>query len=613
MLQSRPRRRLTNGPHGSRFHSSGQVRRRHNAGSNRDYVLPRRSGAKRETARGSIAVLHSKTARDSAGRQESPAGADRLARVWHAHADTGAPAARRVGSGGDYVKSGQLRRKQRTPLWALVVALALGVSGSHLHAQAPAMWKPAPNTTWQWQLTGRLDMSVEADVFDVDLFDVTAAQVAELRSRGRRVICYLSAGSFERWRPDAGLFPDSIKGNTLDGWPDERWLDIRRLDVLGPLMEARLDLCKAKGFDAVEPDNIDAYVNRSGFPLTYSDQLRYNLFLAEAAHRRGLSIGLKNNLDQVRDLLPHYDWAMNEECFQYRECHKLQPFVEAGKAVFHVEYVGDPATFCAQANALNFNSLKKNLSLDAYRVPCRSSPGVALREVTHGASFLPAPLAPGAIVSIFGRNLGPAAAAALRLDSAGRVSSELEGVRVYYDGLAAPLLFVRADQVNAIVPFGVDGKTRVDVQLRYRDHLSDILSRPVAQTSPGVFTKAGNGSGPAALVNENGSVNSAENPAAAGSVIAVYVAGAGALTPRVPDGAVMTGELPKLIHPVTATIGGRDARVQYAGAAPGFVAGLMQVNVSVPEDMPDAASVPLVIRAAGVESQPGVTMSVGRR
>jgi hypothetical protein len=215
-----------------------------------------------------------------------------------------------------------------------------------------------------------VDQSVDAQVYDIDLFQNDAPVVASLHSKGRKVICYLSAGSWEDWRPDAAKFPAVVKGNS-NGWPGEKWLDIRRLDVLGPIMEARLDLCRQKGFDAVEPDNVDGYTNNTGFPLTYQDQLRFNIFLANAAHARGLSIGLKNDLGQIGDLVTAFDWALNEQCFQYNECQTLLPFVAAGKAVFIAEYSTPTSSFCPQANAMNFNALRKNLNLDAYRVACR--------------------------------------------------------------------------------------------------------------------------------------------------------------------------------------------------------------------------------------------------
>lgn len=234
-----------------------------------------------------------------------------------------------------------------------------------------AIWQPALMTSWQIQFTGRLDQSVNATMYDIDLFDNAASVVASLHAKGRKAICYISAGTWEDWRPDAGQFPSSVKGNDVSGWPGERWLDIRRLDILGPIMKARMDLCKAKGFDGIDPDNVDGYTNNTGFPLTYQDQLTYNIFLANEAHARGLSIGLKNDLLQVNDLLPYFDWALNEQCFQYDECSYLLPFIRAGKAVFEIEYDLSVSQFCHRANAMNFNAMKKQRSLSAWRQPCR--------------------------------------------------------------------------------------------------------------------------------------------------------------------------------------------------------------------------------------------------
>jgi hypothetical protein len=244
---------------------------------------------------------------------------------------------------------------------------------------ASSVWRPAPRTTWQWQLTGSpIDTSLDVQMYDLDLFDTDAAFVSALHAQGRKAICYMSAGTWENWRSDASSFPASVKGQG-NGWPGEKWLDIRNLDVLGPIMEARLDACKAKGFDGVEPDNVDGYANSTGFPLTGADQIAFNTFFANAAHARGLSVGLKNDLDQVRALEPLFDWALNEECFRYNECVALTPFVQAGKAVFHVEYSREPAAFCPATTALGFSSMKKKLNLDAYRIACDApaAPGPA--------------------------------------------------------------------------------------------------------------------------------------------------------------------------------------------------------------------------------------------
>jgi hypothetical protein len=232
-------------------------------------------------------------------------------------------------------------------------------------------WQPAPDTSWQWQLSGTIDTSLDVQMYDIDLFEAPQETINSLHADGRIVICYFSAGSWEDWRPDAADFPAEVIGDPLEGWPGEKWLDIRRLDLLGPIMQARLDLAVQKGCDGVEPDNVDGYANQTGFPLSFDDQIAYNTWLAQQAHARGLSIGLKNDLDQIGDLLPLFDWALNEECFTYNECDLLLPFIESNKAVFGVEYEFEPADFCPQANAMHFSFLKKNWDLDAWRVDCQ--------------------------------------------------------------------------------------------------------------------------------------------------------------------------------------------------------------------------------------------------
>lgn len=232
-------------------------------------------------------------------------------------------------------------------------------------------WHPALDTSWQWQLHGTVDQSFKVTMYDIDLFENSSDVVKSLHSAGRIVICYIDAGSWENWRPDASKFPDSVKGKPLVGFTDEQWLDIRQLSILGPILQARMDLCKSKGFDGVEFDNVDGSSNDTGFPLTARDQLNFNTWLANQAHSRGLSVALKNDLDQVPTLLPYFDWELNEQCFEYQECDKLLLFIHAGKPVMNVEYNLNPSQFCPQANKMNFNSLKKHLDLEAYRVACR--------------------------------------------------------------------------------------------------------------------------------------------------------------------------------------------------------------------------------------------------
>jgi uncharacterized membrane protein len=231
-------------------------------------------------------------------------------------------------------------------------------------------WAPPARTSWQWQLTGELDTSFAVAMYDVDLFNTTADQVATLHAQGSRVVCYLDAGTFEAWRSDASDFPSTLLGRPVDSWEGERWLDIRQMEVLGPIVQRRLDLCQSKGFDGVEFDNVDGFANRSGFPLTPADQLHFNRWLADEAHARGLSAGLKNDLDQIDSLVDWFDWALVEQCFEYEECNQLQPFVRSGKAVFVVEYNLSPEAFCEGAVSAGLNALFKREDVDAYRVAC---------------------------------------------------------------------------------------------------------------------------------------------------------------------------------------------------------------------------------------------------
>lgn len=207
-------------------------------------------------------------------------------------------------------------------------------------------------------------------MYDIDLFDASQSLIDGLHAQGKVVICYISAGTYENWRPDAGQFPASVLGRS-NGWAGEKWLDISKIDQLAPIMRARMDLAVSKRCDGIEPDNIDGYSNNTGFALSYQNQIAYNRWLATEAHARNLSIGLKNDLDQIKDLQADFDWALNEECFQYNECNTLRPFVQAGKAVFIAEYNGDPAEFCPVANAEGFSALKLPLDLNGTsRVDC---------------------------------------------------------------------------------------------------------------------------------------------------------------------------------------------------------------------------------------------------
>lgn len=225
--------------------------------------------------------------------------------------------------------------------------------------------------SWQVQYSGELDTALDVDMFNLDLFETDPEIIRDLKQRGVFVVCYFSAGSYEDWKPDVKDFPADTLGKPMKGWKGETWLDIRQIDALKPVMESRLDLAVEKGCDGVDPDNVNGYENDTGFPLTYEDQLAFNIFLSNAARERRLLIGLKNDLDQIRDLLPHFDWILNEECFPLGECELLLPFIEAGKPVFILDYGLSPWGFCKTANEMNFNLIHKRRSLGAYRISCR--------------------------------------------------------------------------------------------------------------------------------------------------------------------------------------------------------------------------------------------------
>jgi len=264
-----------------------------------------------------------------------------------------------------------------------------------------ACWHPALGERWQYQLqgvaayasTGGINVGISAvpatggaavspSVFDFDVFvdqtisgnntTLNTAAANAVHAAGKRAICYVSAGSWENWRADAGQFPASVLGNK-NGWPGERWLDIRQTGVLLPIMEARVQKCRQAGFDGVEWDNVDGYSNRTGLPLTYADQLNYNAALANLAHGYGLTVALKNDVEQLADLAPYFDYAVNEQCQQYNECGGYTTwFMNAGKAVFQVEYKLQLGKFCPQASAANRNAILKDFDLfDTPYTPCR--------------------------------------------------------------------------------------------------------------------------------------------------------------------------------------------------------------------------------------------------
>jgi hypothetical protein len=217
-------------------------------------------------------------------------------------------------------------------------------------ARAASHWTPPQQLTWYWQLTGTPKVEPVA-VTDVDGFDNSAATVANFHAIGQRMICYIDVGTWENWRPDASQFPSAVLGNN-NGWPGEQWLDIRQLSVLEPIMTARFEMCQQKGFDAVEPDNMDGYENDTGFPITAADQLAYDTWIAQEVHSLGMAVFQKNDPDQAGQLEPYFDGVIDEQCNQYSECSSYHAYLSAGKPVLNAEYEASLyPSFCAADQA----------------------------------------------------------------------------------------------------------------------------------------------------------------------------------------------------------------------------------------------------------------------
>jgi trimeric autotransporter adhesin len=200
----------------------------------------------------------------------------------------------------------------------------------------------------------------------------------------------------------------------------------------------------------------------------------------------------------------------------------------------------------------------------------------------------------------------------MQTDARGYVSTSIGGTQVLFDGTPAPLIYSLAGQVSAVVPYETFGKTSTEVQVVFQGQSSSTVSVPVVTAVPGIFTLNGSGQGPGAIVNQNGTVNSATNPASPGSITMIFATGEGQTNPDGTDGKPDGFPAPTPIaQPVTATIGGLDADVQYAGGVAGLVAGFLQVNVRVPSGVPAGNAVPVILSIGGKSSQGNVTLAVG--
>jgi hypothetical protein len=232
---------------------------------------------------------------------------------------------------------------------AIVVTTTSFTSSASKTTSAVSYWRPGESDRFQIILSNPptpAQSTGDYTMIELDGFDATAAAVATFHAHHKRVVCYIDTGTWENWRPDAKSFPKSVLGKPDDGWPGERWLDIRQQAALLPIMSARLRMCELKGFDAVDPDNVDGVENPTGFPLTWHEQLSYDRAIASLAHHDHLAVALKSFADAARELAPSFDFAVQEQCAQYQQCGEFGAFVHAGKPVFDIEYTNSLA-FCS--------------------------------------------------------------------------------------------------------------------------------------------------------------------------------------------------------------------------------------------------------------------------
>ena len=245
-----------------------------------------------------------------------------------------------------------------------------------------------PKEPIYWQLQGIVPTDRPEPIYDIDGFDNPKSTFDTLKAKGKYMIAYFSAGTWENWRSDASRFPTSVRGNNVDGWEGERWLDIRQLDILRPIMEARADIALAKGAQAIEWDNIDGYANGAGFSLTKAHQVAYNTMLAEICHDRGLA-AIYKNADLAIQLEPLFDALLIEEAYQWGDTNVFTPFINAGKPIWAIEYEG--VLNCVDAGSKGIYLARYHIDLDRPPIEiCGVVPqeGTILARVTQDGKLL---------------------------------------------------------------------------------------------------------------------------------------------------------------------------------------------------------------------------------
>ena len=266
-----------------------------------------------------------------------------------------------------------------------------------------------------------------------------------------------------------------------------------------------------------------------------------------------------------------------------------------------------PFSILANTSAVRTGSIHVGALLFTVTQQAVAGPSVVLSAVVNGADYAQGAVSPGGIVAVFGSNIGPVQGVAYTV-TGGFLPKTLGGVQVLFDNVPAPLLYVSASQVNAVAPFAVSGSTKA--QVVYQSTPSNILTLPVQPATPGILTLDRSGFGGGAILNQDLSVNTPANPAAAGSIVVIYCVGGGATNPATADGAIIGNPAPVSVLPATVTIGGSNAQVLYTGAVSYSIAGLTQINAIVPPGLTAHGQLPVTVSIGGVQSQSGVTVAI---
>jgi len=235
-------------------------------------------------------------------------------------------------------------------------------------------------------------------------------------------------------------------------------------------------------------------------------------------------------------------------------------------------------------------------------------PQLAPVSLTNAASLIPGALAPGEIFSIFGNGIGPASAAIGSYDSNGMLSTTLANVQVMFNSTPAPLFYVQAQQINAQVPYEMAGQASAQLQVVYQGSTVAQMEVALVDANPALFT-LNYGTGNAVVLNQDGTINSAQNAAAPGSIVTLYATGEGQTSPAGATGRSAISPYPRPLLPVSLTIADIPASILYAGDAPGFV-GLMQIDAQLPTGFVPSGNLSVVLTLGTYQSPPGVTIAV---